>query len=63
MQLNHFKKQNLVLLKIITVIDLQWCVNFMYTAKWLSYIHIHSLFRFFTHIDSYRILSEAPCVI
>lgn len=64
-QLNHFKKQNLVLLKRITVLDLQWCVNFMYTAKWLSYtyIHIHSFFRFFTHIDSYRILSEAPCVI
>ena len=41
-----------------SVVDLQCCISFRCTAKWISYTYtyIHS-FRFFSHIGHYRVLS------
>ena len=36
------------------------CVSFRCTAKWVIYIY---MFRFFSHIGYYRILSRIPCTI
>ena len=43
-----------------SVVDLQCCVSFRCTAKWMSYTCIH---LFFSHIDHYRVLSGVPCAI
>ena len=45
-----------------SIVDLQYCVSFCYTAKWISYTYIH-FFRFFSHIVHYRVLSWVPCAI
>lgn len=36
-----------------SIIDLQFCVSFRYTAKWFSYIHIYILLQILLH---YRLL-------
>ena len=38
-----------------TIVDLQYCVSFRYTTKWLSYTCI--FFQIFSHLSYYRILS------
>ena len=49
----------LILFKIfIGVVDLQCCVSFSCTAKWMSYTYIHLSF---CHTDHYRVLSRALC--
>ena len=45
--------------------DLQCCVSFTCTAKWVSYIYtyMHSFFRFFSHIGYYRVLNRVPHIV
>ena len=45
-----------------SIVDLQCCVGFRYTAKWFNYTSTLFL-RFFFHIDHYRVLSSIPYVI
>ena len=47
------------------VLDLQYCVSFLCTAEWISYTYtyVHSVFRFFPHIDHCRVSSRVPCAI
>ena len=54
-----------VFLKKFVGVDLQCCVSFRCTAKWISYtcIYIPLFFRFFSHIGHYRVLSRVPCAI
>ena len=42
--------------------DLQCCVSFRCTTKWVSYIYtyMHSFFRFYSHIGHYRVLNRVP---
>ena len=46
-----------------SVVDLQCCVNFRDTAKNLLYVYPFLVFRFFSHIDYYKIFSRVPCAI
>ena len=48
-----------------SIVDLQCCVSFRCTAKWISYTYtyIHSFYRLFSRIDHYRVLSRVPCAI
>ena len=42
-----------------SIVDLQYCVNFCCTIKWISYAYTHMLFlRSFPHISHYRVLSR-----
>ena len=45
--------------------DLQCCISFRCTTKWLSYIYtyIHSFSDSFFHLDYYKILSRVPCAV
>ena len=48
------------------IIDLQCCISFRCTAKWISYIYmyIHFFFLvFFSHISHYRVFNRIPCAI
>ena len=45
-----------------SIVDLQCCVSFRCTAKWVSYICIF-FFRFFSTIGYYKILNMVPCAI
>ena len=45
------------------IVDLQCCVSFRCTAKWISYTYIHSCFRLFSHIGHYRVLSSLCCIV
>ena len=57
---------NCIFLKKIywSIGDVQSCISFRYTAKWISYTcintYIHSLWFFF-HIGHNRVLSRVPC--
>ena len=51
------------LISFYIMIDLQYCVSFKYTAKWFIFTYIHFVFRFFSHIGYYRILSRVPWAI
>ena len=44
------------------IVDLQYCINFCYTAWWFSYIYIF-FFIFFSIMVSHRILNIVPCAI
>ena len=44
-----------------SIVILQCCVNFCYTAKWFSYTYIHSFFIFFFIMVYHRILTIVPC--
>ena len=44
-----------------SIVDLQCCVSFRYTAQWISYTYIHSFFRFFSHIGHCCIVAK-PCL-
>ena len=44
-------------------VDLQCCVIFRYTAKWIIYIYIYTIFIFFSFIGYFKILNIVPCVI
>ena len=51
-------------------VDLQCCVSFWCTAKWLctrththTHTHTHTFFRFFSIIGYYEILSIVPCAV
>ena len=54
-----------------SIVDLQCRVSFCFVAKWISYIyvcvythtHITTVFRFFSHIGHYRVLSKVPCAV
>ena len=48
-----------------SIVDLQCCVHFICSAKWISYTYmsINSSFRFFSHINYHRILSGVPWAI
>ena len=48
-----------------SIVDLQYCVSFRYTAKRFSYTYtyIHSFFRYFSHIGYHRIVSRFSCAI
>ena len=43
-----------------SVVDLQCCVNFCYTAKWFGYTHIYTFFIFFSIMVYPRILNIVP---
>ena len=51
-----------------SIVDLQYCISFRYTAKWFSYIYmcvfvcvyIHVYFRLFSTIGYYKILNIVP---
>ena len=45
--------------------DLQCCVSFRCTTKWVSYIYtyMHSFFRFYAHIGHYRVLNRVPHIV
>ena len=46
------------------IVDLQCCIRFCYTVKWIICIHIHPLlFRFFSHRGHYRVLTTVPCAV
>ena len=45
------------------MVDLQSCINFRYTANWISYTYIHFLKRFFSPVSHYRALRKIPCTI
>ena len=46
------------------IVDLENCVSFKYTAKWLSYIHTHiHIFILFSIIDYCKILNIVSCAI
>ena len=46
-------------------VDLQGCSSPRYTEKWLNYTHTHThtIFRFFSLIGYYKMLSIVPCVL
>ena len=49
----------LIFISYWSSVDLQCCIRFGGTAKWSSYTYIYPFFfRFFPHIDYYRILSR-----
>ena len=45
-----------------SIVDLQCCVSYRYTAKWISYTYtyIHSCLGFFSHLGIYRVLNRGP---
>ena len=45
------------------IVDLQCCVSFKHMEKWISYAsaYIHHFFRFYFHIDHYRVLNRGLC--
>ena len=45
-----------------SIVNLQCCVSFKWTAKWFSY-RCKFLFRLFSTISYYKILSIVPCAI
>ena len=44
-----------------SIVDLQYCVSFRYTAKWFSYTCFFCIFFFI--LDYYKILHIVPCAI
>ena len=60
---NHVKQQYTVFFFYWSIIYLQCWVNFCYTAKWLSFIYIHTFFIFFSIMVYLRILNIVPCAI
>ena len=46
-----------------SLVDLQYCVSFRCTAKWISYTLYPFFLRFFSLTGRYRILSRVFCVI
>ena len=50
-----------------SIVDLQCCVSFCFTVKWISYryknIYLHSFFRFYSHIGHYGVLGRGRCAI
>ena len=49
-----------------SIIDVQYYVNFWYTANWFSYVYVHIhiyvfFFIFYSIIGCYKILSVIPC--
>ena len=46
-----------------SIFNIQWFVSFRCTAKWISYIYIHSFFGFFLHIGLYGVLSWVSCTV
>ena len=61
----HRKNYSILFLlkKKSTIVDLQCCVRFWYTAKWLRYIDICIYITFFLIIGYYKILNIVPCII
>ena len=64
------QKPNKSFLKVFwSIVDLQCCVSFRCTAKRISYVYViyiyvyTLLFRFFTYIGYYTVLSGFPCAI
>ena len=47
------------------IVDLQRCVSFCCTAKWVSYTYkyIHSFLKFCSHMGHHRVVSRVPCAI
>ena len=45
-----------------STVDLQCCISFCWTAKWINYVYTYSqlFFQFFSYTGHYRVLSRRP---